>query len=128
NGKEPTLKRVPLPAAPLRSPAGVKLPASLGYALVASPEGDRVYFPRHALGALGADAWFGTGTVDVLLTDDDSTLAPARSAAPTARFVDAVAKEMKDDRWVGGAIPVIETRLSLNAPRAIAYRKKTKTI
>jgi hypothetical protein len=91
-GAEPVVKRVALPAAPLRSPANVELPASLGYAAVASPSGDRVLFPRNALGALGPGRWFGVGAVDVLMTDTDTALAPARSPVLIASFTRRIAQ------------------------------------
>jgi DNA-binding beta-propeller fold protein YncE/mono/diheme cytochrome c family protein len=127
-GKEPRVTRITLPASPLRSPYGVALPASLGYAAVASPKGDRVYFPRHALGALGPDAWFGAGAVDVLMTDGDTPLAPFRAARPTASFTHAVANAMLQRKWLVGANPVIERGSSVRAPRGVVYRKRTDTI
>jgi DNA-binding beta-propeller fold protein YncE/mono/diheme cytochrome c family protein len=126
--KEPRVTRIKLPASPMRSPYGVELPASLGYAAVASPSGDRVYFPRHALGALGPDAWFGAGAVDVLLTADDTPLAPPRSARPTARFVAGVAATFDKQPWMTGANPAIDTMPSVHEPRAVVYRRTTDTI
>ncbi len=39
---------------------------------------------RHALGAVGEAAWFGAATVDVLVTADDTPLAPLRDVrSPT---------------------------------------------
>ncbi len=128
--KEPKLTRVELPASPLRSPPGTKLRASLGYSVVASPEGERVYFPRHALGALGGDAWFGAATVDVLATAGDTPVAPARAAAPMTRRVESIqARIDRNEMWsLDGAVPVVETKHGLSAPRAVAYRKKTRTL
>lgn len=129
-GKEPSVKRIELPASPLRSPAGTKLRASLGYSVVASPEGDRVYFPRHALGALGAEGWFGAGTVDVLATANDMPTAPARSAVPVTRFVEAISTRIaKKEAWgIEGAVPVVESKSAIRSPRAVVYRKKAETI
>lgn len=128
--KEPKVKRVELPAAPLRSSVKSKFPASLGYAVVASPAGDRVFFPRHAPGALGSEAWSGAGAVDVLASETDTALAPPRAPMPTGHFVATIAERFaKKGEWdsVGGAVPVIEAN-GLSAPRAIAYRKKTDTL
>ncbi len=114
----PSVKRVELPAGPLYSPVGAKLGASLGYAAVASPAGDRVFFPRHALGALGPDAWFGVGVVDVLVTADDRPLAPARSI-PIARFVEP---------WAPGPVQVIAPSAPIAEPHAVAYRSRSRTL
>lgn len=126
----PEPKRVELPAAPLLSPANKKLPASLGYSVVASPKGDRVYFPRVALGALGPDSWFGDGVVDVLLTENDTPSAPPRNASPTARFTELVAEEMgkPNGRWLDGANPAISSMVAVSQPRAVIYRRKTDTL
>jgi hypothetical protein len=74
----PKVRSVVFPPSPLRTPLGVRLGASLAYSAVLSPDGRRLFVPRHALGALGSHAWFGASTVDVLLTDDDTPLAPYR--------------------------------------------------
>lgn len=126
----PTLKRVELPAAPLLSPANTKLPASLGYSVAASPKGDRLYFPRIALGALGPSSWFGESSVDILLTDKDSPRAPTRNARPTARIVDFVAEEMEkpQGKWLDGANPAMSRSSDFAGPRASVYRRKTNTI
>ncbi len=127
-GAEPRVTRVALPASPMRSPEGVALPASLGYSAVASPSGDRVYFPRHALGALGPEAWFGAGAVDVLLTADDTPLAPPRGARPTTHLVDFVARDLEQQRWLYGTNIAIERDADVAEPRAVVYRKRTDTI
>ncbi|MEP7127099.1 MAG: hypothetical protein ABJE95_39565 [Byssovorax sp.] len=126
----PTVKRIELPAAPLLSPANTRLPASLGYAVIASPRGDRAYFPRIALGALGPSNWFGDGGVDVLSTDHDVPRAPPRSAKPTSHFADLVGKEMEapSGRWLDGATPTMAQRNSLSTPRAAVYRRKSDTL
>jgi DNA-binding beta-propeller fold protein YncE len=72
----PAVKRVVLPASPLRAPSGKKLTASLGWAAALSEGGDRLFVARHAIGALGREAWFGAATVDVLLLPGDQPLSP----------------------------------------------------
>jgi DNA-binding beta-propeller fold protein YncE len=126
----PTLKRVELPAAPLQSPANTKLSASLGYTVIAGPKGDRAYFPRIALGALGPSSWFGEGAVDVLSTDHDVPRAPARSARPTAHFAGLVEKDMDQPsgRWIDGATPAFSRSSAPTQPRAAAYRRKSDTL
>ncbi len=90
----PRVTSVPLPVAPLRR-AGEPLEASLGYALVLSADGARLFAPRHALGAAASQAWFGVTTVDVLLTATDSPLVPARGAV-LARAEDYVSNALVD--------------------------------
>jgi DNA-binding beta-propeller fold protein YncE/mono/diheme cytochrome c family protein len=126
----PTLKRIELPAAPLLSPPNTKLPASLGYVVIASPKGDRAYFPRVALGALGPSNWFGDGGVDVLSTEHDLPRAPPRSARATAHFADLVATHMKEQggQWLDGANPVMSQHMSIATPRAAVYRRKSDTL
>jgi hypothetical protein len=128
-GSEPAVKRVELPASPMRTPVGGKLDASLGYAAIASPSGDRVYFARHALGSLGPSSWAGEGTVDALRTADDTLAAPFR-VAPRSRFVATLAARVAaKDTWSNdGALPNVEARAALYAPRAMAYRRKTNTL
>lgn len=72
----PSARRVALPASPLRAPSGRRLEASLGYAAALSPAGDRLFVARHALGAMGREAWFGASTVDVLRVPGDEPIAP----------------------------------------------------
>ena len=81
SGSSPTATRLELPASPLRAPKGDKLPASLGYTVVPSPRGERLFFPRLALGALGPSAWAGAAAVDVWLTGPGEPLVPTPSAA-----------------------------------------------
>ena len=132
-GGEPTVKRIELPAAPLLSPYNTKLPASLGYSVIASPKGDRLYFPRIALGALGSDSWFGEDSVDILLTAADTPRTRPRNATPTSSFIGLVSEEMKtqNGRWLPGATPTIDTpwwTVKLHIARAAVYRQKTNTI
>jgi DNA-binding beta-propeller fold protein YncE/mono/diheme cytochrome c family protein len=125
--KEPRVQRVALPAAPLRSPIGVTLPASVGYAALASPSGDRVYFPREALGALGPNPWLGAGAVDVLDPATDTNLAPPR-AVPAARFAAVVSSRFENERWISGNDVVIERPSPIVEPSAVVYRRRTDTI
>ncbi len=74
----PRVKKVPLPAAPTRTPQGAPMPASLGYALVIDDAGNRLLAARHALGALGPSSWYGAATVDVLQTANDQPLLAPR--------------------------------------------------
>ncbi len=117
----PKVTSVALPPAPLRSPSGVTLHASLGYGAVLSPDESRFFVARHALGALGEDAWFGASTVDVLVTANDSPLAPRRH--------DRLPFLRADKVPMGAELIVPPKPLSVfTQPRAIAYRKSTRTL
>ncbi|AUX41551.1 uncharacterized protein SOCE26_029710 [Sorangium cellulosum] len=93
----PQARPVALPPSPLRTPRGKALSASLGYAAALSPDGRRLFVARHALGALGEQAWFGAATVDVLLTGDDQPLAPRRREGAPAWTAPALAELPFDD-------------------------------
>ena len=117
----PTVTSVLLPPAPLRSPSGVTLDASLAYAALLDPEGSKLYVARHALGALGDNAWFGASTVDVLSTVDDQPLAPRRhDLLPFLRV---------DKAPTGAELIVPGKPLSpFTQPRALAFRRSTRTL
>ncbi|MGC4089000.1 MAG: c-type cytochrome [Polyangiaceae bacterium] len=112
-----------LPAAPLRS-KGRKLAASLGYAGALSPDGRRFFAARHALGALGKNAWFGAATVDVLGLDPLApVLAPQRGERPEYKT------ELAERLLSGGDTALIGQSLTLfTQPRALLYRKSTDTL
>ncbi|MFO0619253.1 MAG: c-type cytochrome [Polyangiaceae bacterium] len=122
----PVVKRVDFPASPMRSPDGESLSASLGYVALGSPTGNRVYFPRHALGALGVDAWFGVPTVDVLLTATDANPAPRWGPGLPATQVASVTGQ---GNWMPGFWGVVESHVPAMAqPRAAAWRARTETL
>jgi cytochrome c peroxidase len=124
----PKVTDIKLDAAPLRGAPTGKLEASLGYALTLSPDESRVYFPRHALAAQGGSAWFGSSAVDVMLTRNDTQLAPRRRAAPQSNFAPSLAATFPQARWMGGAVPVTEPPSQFPEPRDIVYRVKTNTL
>lgn len=119
----PIPERVNLPAAPLRAPDS-PLAAALGYGAVLSPDGQRYYVARHALGAQGKNAWFGAATVDVLDVATRSAVSPGRPHAA------AVAKsELAQQLISGGDTQVPGSSLTpFTQPRAIVYRKSTRTL
>ena len=122
--KEPVQETiVPFPAAPLRSPAGVSLSASLAYAPLLSPDEKRLFVPRHALGALGKNAWFGAMSVDVLLTPERKALAPARGAKFAAESTLAATLTSGGDTEFLG-----QSMTPVTQPRAALLRKKANTI
>lgn len=127
DGDAPTAHSVKLPPSPARSPFLTKPNASLAYSATLSPDGKKLFVPRHALGTTGPQVWMGTSAIDVLLTDDDSPLSPARVDRPRAVTDNLEAKFTLDDESTGGDGP----RASPNPfvqPRAIAYRKKTESL
>ncbi|APR84926.1 Surface antigen [Minicystis rosea] len=117
----PTVKRVDLPASSLRAPSGRALHAALGYAATLSDDGSRLFVARHALGAMGKEAWFGASTVDVLLTENDAPLAPKHFGKLPFLRADR-GKEGADVALPGGPLA------PFTQPRAIVYRKRTQTI
>lgn len=125
---------VDLPASPLRTPTGAKLAASLGYSPVMSPDFSRVYVPRHALGALGKNAWFGAMTVDVMFTNVSSvqgTESPPPSAETPPRSWGnfGATSELAATLNSGGDTQFLGQSLSpVTQPRAALYRQKTDTL
>lgn len=117
----PVSTRIEVPPAPLKSPPGRTLDASLGYAAVLSPDGSRLLLPRHALGAQGPTWWFGAATVDVMLTRDETSLAPRASARGS--WADFGSGDMLD---VSGLVAI--STPSFVQPRAAAYRRSTDTL
>ncbi|AGP37337.1 hypothetical protein SCE1572_24330 [Sorangium cellulosum So0157-2] len=124
-GGAPRVRRVALPASPLRAPSGERLAASLGYALALSEDGRRLFAARHALGAMGHAAWFGAATVDVLLTGRDEPLAPPHHGnLPVLRsaFAEQVITPESVITLPGASVtPVTQ-------PRAAVYRKRARTL
>ncbi|MDI3286892.1 c-type cytochrome [Polyangium sp. 15x6] len=118
----PTVKRVSLPAAPLRLPYETTSEgdASLGYALTFSPDERRLFVARHAFGAVGVEAWYGMPIVDVLLPRDDSPLAPRRKQpAVFGAHINAIPPED----------PTLDLRPGdMVQPRAMVYRGTTRTL
>ncbi len=129
---EATARPVDLHPAPASAPIKGKkgsfdLDATLGYAAVLSPAGDRLFVPRHALGAYGASRWFGRATVDVLLTADDTTLVPDR-LAPGLSYAGHPYELADGDAKEGADGPVPLSRATFVQPRAAVYRRATRTL
>ncbi|WP_437986104.1 hypothetical protein [Sorangium sp. So ce117] len=124
-GGAPEARPVALPPSPYRAPHGKSLSASLGYAAALSPDGRRLFVARHALGALGEQAWFGASTVDVLMTSDEAPLAPRRrQGAPLWR-----ASALDDAAFDDAELELPNTSLApFVQPRALVYRKSTRTL
>jgi DNA-binding beta-propeller fold protein YncE/mono/diheme cytochrome c family protein len=129
SGPSPSAKALETATAPLRAAIGQTPSASLGYSVVASPSGERLFLPRHALGVPGPESWFGSATVDVVLTANDaSLLAPRRGKLPQTwtPLMDEVRAQAP---WQGGAIDAVESGGSaFVAPRAAVYRAREQTL
>ncbi len=118
-------KRVVVPPSPVRSPAGKVLPASLGYALALSPDGKRLFVPRHALGARSHASWFGAATVDVLLLPAEVPAAPAY--APGLPGLSSTKLDNYGEKVEYDNQPV-EAWSAFVQPRDIRYRRATGTV
>jgi DNA-binding beta-propeller fold protein YncE len=123
---QPSAKPIALRPAPASAPVQGKGEAfqpgaSLAYAAALSPSGDRLFVPRHALGAFGQ--WFGRSTVDVLVTSGDTTLAPDRTSMGTSVDVGSNCGSSVD---ADGHVPLRSSPFV--QPRAVAYRHATSTL
>lgn len=122
---------VALMPSPVRAPSGKKLHASLGYSLVPSADGERLFVARHAVGALARRSWFGQPTVDVLLLPKEGRRAEAEQLSAVhvgglPRITSAVA-----DLTMTADTPVTipgRDQGPFVQPRAIVLRKKTGTL
>ncbi len=115
---------VDLPPAPLRAPTGRVLRGTLGYTAVLSADGRRLFAARHAVGALGHEAWFGASTVDVLLTGDDRPLSP-RYQPGAPRLKSDLASTLVsggDVEFPGGSLG------AFTQPRALVLRRSAETL
>jgi len=127
DGEGAEARAISLPAAPHRTPLGMKSNASLAYSATLSPDGEKLFVPRHALGATGPQVWMGGSTVDVLLTRDDSSLAPPAIDGPRLATPDMNGQWVVHDEMTGGE----GMRVAPNPfvqPRAVVYRKSTETL
>jgi cytochrome c peroxidase len=128
-GASPSAKAVALPPDPVRAPSGKTLNASLAYSAVLSDDGKRLFVPRHAIGAIGKtmwqEAWFGTSTVDVLVTATDKPIITKRvPGLPKARTT-----ELEERKGPGSDLSVSAGEFTpFIQPRAVAYRKTAKTL
>lgn len=119
----PSVVRLSLPAAPLRS-AGDDLDASLGYALTFDEREERLFAPRHALGARGKNAWFGASTVDVWLRATREPLAPRVTERPFG-----LRSQLSEELISGADADLVGNSLTpFTQPRAVLYRKSTRSL
>ncbi len=121
----PVVSTVLLPPSPLRAPSGRTLEASLGYALALSPDDTRLYVARHALGAMGREAWFGAATVDVLRPKTGDAIAPLHQGNAMV-YRSAVAKELDTPDTKAG-LPA-EPLSPFTQPRDVRYRTSQRSL
>lgn len=121
-----TVRDVPLPPAPARASPGVELSASLGYDLVLAPDAASIFVPRHALGAEGTAAWWGSPSVDVLDLASGKPVAPLQRGAVGARTQRPDMRPPADWEAAPGQAP--SPPLTLVQPRAVVYRRSTDTL
>ncbi|MRG92413.1 hypothetical protein [Polyangium spumosum] len=131
---EARAKDVPFPGAPLRTPADPlrREAATLAYSAVLSPDGARLFVPRHALGAMGESAWNGQNTVDILSVVEERPLAERapRWFVMQAKSFQKTISEFgfeHDDPHLTGPAPSQIGEVFVQ-PRAVVYRKKTRTL
>jgi len=125
---QPKATPVSLPPSPLRSPSGKTLDGTLAYSAVLSPNGERLFVPRHAIGALGEASWFGAATIDVLLTANDTPLAPKRDVGSPRTEADLTARMREaQPREAQTRAPHADFK-PFSVPRAAIFRKKSSTL
>jgi hypothetical protein len=127
----PVVTPMSVQPSPVRAPSGKKLHASLGYSLVTSPDEERLFVARHALGALARRSWFGQPTVDVVLLPGKSgRTAPEQLSAIHLGGLPA-SKSAVADLTMTADTPVSipgRDRGPFTQPRAMVYRGKTNTV
>jgi hypothetical protein len=122
DGPGPKVATVALPPDPLRSVAGdVTVRASLGYALLLTEDGQRLFAARHALGALWS--WQGNPTVDGLVVATDEPLAPTRGGRALGQLTLEELKSPGDWDLSGGIAGSSHARWV--QPRAMVMRTRT---
>lgn len=130
-GGAPAVSPMSVVPSPVRAPSGKKLHASLGYALVTSPDEERLFLARHAVGALARRSWYGQPTVDVVLLPGKSgRTAPEQLSALHLGGLPA-SKSAVADLTITADTPVSipgRDRGPFTQPRAMVYRSKTNTI
>lgn len=119
----PRAGRVPLLREGKKGPAPRVEPAprggSLAYSALLSPDGSRLFVPRHGVGGFGPTRWFGEPEVTVLWTKDDSLLLP-----PAASYY-------QSGKWVmenGSPFGISGEGLpSFEVARAAVFRRSTNS-
>ncbi|UQA63771.1 hypothetical protein E8A73_024610 [Polyangium aurulentum] len=127
----PVVSALEVVPSPVRAPSGKKVHASLGYSLVTSPGEDRLFAPRHAVGALARRSWYGQPTVDVvLLPGHGGRTAPEQLLARHVGGLPSVKSGVADLTMTADTPVSVPGRDKgpFTQPRAVVYRKKTNTL
>lgn len=113
DGPNPSATPMDFPSAPMRSRQQSTGEASLGYSVVPSPNGDRLFFARHGLDTFGGD-WYGASTIDVWLPKPDKPLVGRPPPGLDKRAAD-ILEERGFKHLTTGARSFVQ-------PRAVVYR------
>ncbi len=135
DGSSPIGAIVPFAAAPLRTPKARADLAKLAYAPVLSPDGERLFLPRQALGADGITPWNGKATVDIMMLADESELAvPSKDMGIrwTGDFQRAFSGETGamfnlKEMWLTAPAPT-QRSPAFTVARAAIYRASSETL
>ncbi len=131
DGPSPVVKQFELPAAFYRG--RVNTGAALGYTVVSSVRGERLFFPRHAFGVAIGD-WFGAAAIDVWLPGTDTPLVPSASTMSSnspprrnlLRTVNQTADSYNEEfDYTSGLEPGANAFIQ---PRAAVYRSTERTL
>lgn len=131
DGPSPDVKKFDLPAAFYRGRENTG--AALGYTVVSSPRGERLFFPRHAFGMAIGD-WFGAAAIDVWLPGTDAPIVPpattmSSSLPPrrnTLRVVNQTGRSWDEEfDYTSGLEAGANTFIQ---PRAAVYRSTERTL
>ena len=127
----PAVTTISVQPSPVRAPSGKKLHAALGYSLVTSPDEDRLFLARHAIGALARRSWFGQPTVDVVLLAGKSGRSVNEQLSAVHQGGLPASKSGVADLTMTADTPISipgRDRGPFTQPRAMVYRGKTNTV
>jgi DNA-binding beta-propeller fold protein YncE len=137
DGASSKATRVPLPAGTTHAPRNYSPQASQAWMPAISADGSRLFVARHSLGTVGSEVnglwntgrfWWGTSTIDTLLTADESPLTPPRAkVAMIGRFGAADGLPPTPTGADVGAMPMHQNT-SFIQPRDAVVRRRTNTL
>lgn len=119
DGSAPTATTLDFPAGLMRAPLESTGASSLGYAVVPNSQGDRLFFPRHALDTYGGN-WFGSSSVDVWMPNTDKPL--------VGKPPPGLEKRKAELGEVPGPTYLNTGSGTFVQPRAAIYRARTQTL
>lgn len=137
DGASSKTTRVALPAGTTHAPRNYSPQASQAWMPAISADGSRLFVARHSLGTVGSEVtnlwgsglfWWGTSTIDTLLTADETPLTPPRAkAAMIGRFGAADGLPQVPTGPDVGAMPM-HNNTSFIQPRDAIVRTRTNTL